>query len=81
MISELPLAIKLVVRNYPIRIRVISGLSQGVVDSEASMKNSAHKLLYLLCSKTEGFSPFRVVLIRNQAQEVISFFQVACKTD
>ena len=42
VVSEFPLAIKPATRNFPIRNCVISGLSQGVVFTEARLKRGAH---------------------------------------
>ena len=42
MVSEFPLAVKPAASNPPIRNRVISGLSKGVVVTESQLKIGAH---------------------------------------
>ena len=41
LVSEFPLDVKPLARNFPIQNRVISGLSVGIVETEALKKSSA----------------------------------------
>ena len=62
LVSEFPLGVKPLARNFPIQNRVISGLSMGIVVTEVSKKAVQKSRPRLHLSKTEKCSPCRDVL-------------------
>lgn len=84
LISEFPIAVKPLARNFPIRNRIISGLSSGVVITEARKKSGAlitaafalqqNREVFALPGRVDSAASLGVntLISRNHAKLIIS---------